>query len=341
MSAEVVFIVEDNDILREGLRILLETEGFKVLTAAHGLSALNQMETVSPDLILSDISMPEMDGFAFYNAVREHPEWITIPFIFLTARGERDDVFASKKLGVEDYLVKPVDRQELVTTIRSRLDRSQQLMLAQLEQAYEASLIMLANAIELRDQYTRGHVERVMHYCKYISQQLGLGSIVTKPLQFGAILHDIGKIYVRENVLYKAGPLSGEEWDEMRQHTVVGSELLQSIPYLVQAIPIIRHHHERWDGQGYPDGLVGEEIPLGARIVAVADSFDAMTTSRVYQNAIPPQQALEEIMNGSGTMYDPAVVEAFLAVWEQIQPYISESMPGAMSHGSSITAPSS
>ncbi len=317
MPDVTVLIVEDHDILREGLQILLETEGFRVLTAEHGLDALQKMEAVSPDLILSDISMPEMDGYAFYEAVRQRSDWVTIPFIFLTARGERDDIFTSKKLGVEDYLVKPVDPKELVTTVRSRLERSQQLMLVQLGQAYEASLIMLANAIELRDRYTRGHVERVTHYSMLIAEKLGWTTAQMRSLQFGAILHDIGKIYVREDILRKASKLNQEEWVEMSQHPSIGAGLLQNIPYLAAAIPIIQYHHEQWDGKGYPDGLAGEEIPQGARIVTVADSFDAMTTMRVYQQASSPQQALSEIVAGSGTRYDPAVVEALLAVWHQ------------------------
>jgi len=313
-----ILIVEDHDILREGIQILLETEGYQALSAENGQEALKLMEGISPDLILSDISMPEMDGYTFYDAVRARPEWVTIPFIFLTARGEREEVFTSKKLGVEDYLIKPVDRQELVTTVRSRLDRSRQIMLAQLQQAYEASLIMLANAIELRDHYTRGHVERVMKYSILIARHLGWSSIQIQALRFGSILHDIGKIYIGENILRKEGPLDPKEWGQMRLHTSIGAELLQSIPYLDSAIPIIRHHHERWDGSGYPDGLAGEEIPLGARIVAVADSFDAMTTMRVYQEPCTPQAALEEIISGRGAHYDPAIVDAFLAVWEQI-----------------------
>ncbi len=321
MSEATLLVVEDHDILREGLQILLESEGYKVISAAHGLAALNTMRKITPDLILSDISMPEMDGFAFYNAVRSNPEWVTIPFIFLTARGDRVDVFASKKLGAEDYLIKPVDRQELVTTIRSRLERSQQLMMAQLQQAYEASLIMLANAIELRDRYTRGHVERVMHYAMVIAVQMGWSQSQVKALQFGAILHDIGKIYVQEDILSKAGPLDTDQWFEMRQHSLVGADLLQKIPYLNQAIPIIRHHHERWDGSGYPQGLKGEEIPIGARIVSVADSFDAMTTARVYQRTITLEDALAEIQAGSGSKYDPSVVNAFSTAWEKIVSY--------------------
>jgi putative two-component system response regulator len=319
MNDATIMVVEDHDILREGLQILLETEGFRVVSAPHGHSALEKMQSVSPDLILSDISMPEMDGIEFYQAVRCHPEWVAVPFIFLTARGERADIFASRKLGVEDYLVKPVDRQELVATIRSRLERSQQLMLAQLEQAYQTSLIMLSNAIELRDKYTRGHVDRVMQLCVRLAEYLGWTPTQLKALQFGAILHDIGKIYVRESILSKAGPLDGDEWSEMKTHTVVGAELLATIPYLDQAIPIIRYHHERWDGGGYPDGLAGEQIPPGARIVAVADSFDAMTSTRVYQKALDYEEAANEIAKGSGILYDPEVVHAFMDLWPQIR----------------------
>ena len=307
-----ILIVEDHDILREGFLILLETEGYRVTTAPHGKDALRQMEASVPDLILSDISMPEMDGYEFYDSVRARPEWLAIPFIFLTARGDRVDMLASKKLGVEDYLVKPVERLELVSTIRSRLERSQQLMIAQLHQAYEASLIMLANAIELRDSYTRGHVERVRDLSVLIGEQVGLKSGQIEVLRFGAILHDIGKIYIREGVLRKPGPLNADEWNEMKRHAEIGAGLLERIPYLIAASPIIQYHHERWDGKGYPDGLIGEAIPLEARIVAVADSYDAMTTARVYQLASTPEQAKQEIVAGSGTRYDPAIVEAFL-----------------------------
>jgi putative two-component system response regulator len=319
MPGEYILVVEDNDVLREGLQLIIEAEGFQTIGAANGIDAMLQMNSVTPDLILSDISMPEMDGFAFYQAVRSHQDWVPVPFIFLTARSEREQVIAGKKLGVEDYLVKPVDRKELLTTIRSRLERSQQLMLAQFNQAYEASMIMLANAIELRDHYTRGHVERVMQIAMMIARQMGWTPAQLKPLQYGAILHDIGKIHVRESILYKAGPLDKDEWGEMKLHAAIGAELLDSVPYLSAVIPIIRYHHERWDGKGYPEGLAREEIPIGARIVAVADAYDAMTTARVYQQASSTHQAIDEIRASSGTRYDPNVVKAFLHVWDQIE----------------------
>lgn len=313
-----ILVVEDHDILREGLQILLESEGYRVVAAAHGGEGLEMMEIQPPDLILSDISMPEMDGYQFYDCVRSRAEWIAIPFIFLTALGDRDTMFASKRLGVEDYLVKPVDRSELVSAIRSRLERNQQLMLAELQSAYEASLIMLANAIELRDRYTRGHVERVMKYALLVAEELGLPEVQLRSLRFGSILHDIGKIYISESILSKPGLLTKEEWDEMRQHTVIGSDLVRSIPFLSGALPVIRSHHERWDGLGYPDGLAGETIPLGARIVAAVDCYDAMTTDRAYHSASTSEEAVEEIVKGSGVRYDPRVVKAFLAVHSRL-----------------------
>jgi putative two-component system response regulator len=319
MDKETLLIVEDNHILRNGLKEILAFEGFTVITANNGRDALDHMKAFAPDLILSDISMPVMDGFAFFKAVREHPEWITIPFIFLTARGEREDMMAGRDLGAEDYLVKPTNRDELLTAIRSRLARSRQLQMIQLEQAYKASLSVLANAIEVRNKYTRGHVERVTAYSLALAGELGLQGKRLDVMRYGAILHDIGKIYVREAILNKSGRLSEEEWSEIRQHPVIGAELVKDIPYLAPAIPVILHHHERWDGAGYPYKLKGEKIPLEARIVSVADGFDAMTTERPYHPALSLPDAYREIRRCSGTQYDPKVVLSFLKAWEKGQ----------------------
>ncbi|HSF81118.1 MAG TPA: HD domain-containing phosphohydrolase [Anaerolineales bacterium] len=319
MAGETILIVEDNDVLRQGLQALLEAEGYSVSTALHGLDALDVMKTIHPDLILSDIAMPEMDGFTFFDTVRTRPDWVSIPFIFLTARREREDIFAGKKLGAEDYLVKPVTRHELVTTIRSRLSRSQQLLYAQLQQAYESSLIMLANAIELRDQYTRGHVERVRSHAQSIARWMGWSDTRVSHLGFGSILHDIGKIHIRESVLSKTGSLNEAEWVEMKRHPIIGAEMVRNIPFLAPAIPVILYHHERWDGLGYPHGLAGDDIPLAARIVAVADSLDAMTTKRGYRVALSQDEAYQEIVRCSGSHYDPAVVSAFEQVWDTIR----------------------
>lgn len=316
MSQETILIVEDNPILREGLQEMLELDGFAVFTASNGQQALDEMANRKPDLILSDIAMPVMDGHAFFRAVRARFEWVSIPFVFLTARGEREDVRAGKDMGAEDYLVKPITREDLVTVVNSRLERSHQLHVAQLQRAYETSLVVLANAIEVRDQYTRGHVERVMSYAYAIAENLNDLHVDHDQLRFGAMLHDIGKIHIRETTLCKQDSLSPTEWSEIQLHPSTGVEMIKDIPYLLPAVPVVHYHHERWDGSGYPEGLHGEDIPLVARIVSVADGFDAMTTDRPYSTARSLDQARQEIVNGSGNRYDPFVVDAFLRVWD-------------------------
>ncbi len=326
---ETLLIVEDNDALRDGLGEMLRLEGFNTLTAANGRLALHKMNGSTPDLILSDITMPEMDGFAFFKAVRTRPDWIAIPFIFLTARGEKKDILTGKNLGVEDYLVKPLTRDELVTAVRSRLNRTRQLKTAQLHQAYEASLTALANAIDLRDEYTRGHVERVRNYALVLAEHLGFPEKQLEHLRFGAILHDIGKIHISEHTLLKVSPLSEEEWLEILHHPITGADMVKDIPYLAAAVPIILYHHERWDGEGYPDHLMGKAIPTGARIVAVVDAFDAMTTNRPYGKRRSLPEAYQEILDCSGSQYDPEVVGAFQKAWKagQIQQIFANHSP--------------
>lgn len=316
MTEEKILLVEDSDVLRQGLKSLLEQESYKVITGGNGVEALEKMEETTPDLILADILMPEMDGYELFEAVRNRPEWISIPFIFLTARRERRHILAGKRLGADDYLLKPISPEDLLTAIRSRLGRSQQLLLAQLQESYEASLIMLANAIEVRDPYTRGHVERVMNYAQTIAEYLGWPPNEINTLRFGSILHDIGKIQISEAILRKEGTLSDEEWVEMKKHPEMGVELVQGIHYLNSAIPVILSHHERWNGSGYPHGLKGDKIPIMARIVAIADSFDAMTTERPYRKELTPEQAFNEVVSGSGTQYDPLMVDAFTHAWK-------------------------
>jgi putative nucleotidyltransferase with HDIG domain len=185
---------------------------------------------------------------------------------------------------------------------------------------------MLANAIEVRDVYTLGHVERVVAYAMLLAAEMGFQGRLLDQLRLGAILHDIGKIIIRGAILFKEKPLTDEDWQVLRTHASAGADMIRDIEYLAPVIPSIRHHHERWDGQGYPDRLAGDEIPLPARIISVADSFDAMTTRKPYRDAKSQKQAFEEILQLSGTRYDPEVVEAFERVWQagKIQSIIVE-----------------
>lgn len=317
MTEETVLVVEDNDMLREGLDEILSSEGFSVVCASNGQEALELMNAISPEIIVSDVAMPVMDGYEFFHAVRERQEWVTIPFIFLTARSEPDDLLTGRDLGVDDYLTKPISREELVTTIHSRMERSRQIQIARFHQAYMLSLTALANAIEHRDPSSQGHVERITDMALILADHLIWQSRMVESLRFGAILHDIGKIHIPEDILFKKTALNEEEWQVIKAHPIMGAEMITGVPFLADAVPIVRHHHERWDGRGYPVGLSGESIPEGARILAVVDAFDIMTTSCTYSPLKSPQQAYEEILDLSGRNYDPKIVRVFMIAWEE------------------------
>jgi putative two-component system response regulator len=314
-----LLVVEDDPAMLVAFKDVLEGAGFHVVTAQNGQVALDQLEAIKPDLILSDISMPIMDGYQLFEAVRERPGGAVIPFIFLTARGTREDIFAGKSLGADDYITKPVTTRELLSAVKARIQRSDELMVAQLKTAYKDSLFVLANAIERRDSYTHAHMRRLNEFARLLANELNWDQEQLEDLEFGAILHDIGKIYVPEAVLQKEGKLNEEEMDDMRKHPEVGAHMIKDIPYLASAAPMVLYHHERWDGNGYPEGLRGEEIPIGARVLAVADAFDAMTSNRPYREALTAEVAYQEILNCSGTQFDPQVVEAMKTCWESGQ----------------------
>lgn len=316
MSSELILIVEDMDLLREGLREILANEGYRVITARNGREALDLMSNSLPDLIISDITMPVMDGIDFYSAVRARKEWIGVPFIVLSARSEPADFLVGRNLGVDDYLVKPVSRDELVTTVRSRLGRFQQAQMARVQQAYLDSLVAMANAIEARTPESSQHIEHITGYASVIAEYLGWSGKRLNTLRFAAILHDIGKIHVPASVLFKPGPLEPAEWELVRRHPVTGAEMIKDVPFLQDCVPIVRHHHERWDGQGYPEGLAGAEIPEGSRILSVADSLDSMTTDRRYAPACTFDQAIATIADLAGSQFDPQVVSALQRAWQ-------------------------
>jgi putative two-component system response regulator len=312
-----ILIVEDDPAMMIALRDILEGEGYGVVTASDGRSALQALQVELPALILSDISMPVMDGIELFEMVRKEPRTAGIPFIFLTARGTSEDVFAGKSLGADDYITKPVTIQQLVSVVRARERRSKELQLIQLQQSYKTSLSILANAIEARDNTTGQHVERVNAYAQALAAELKWTEDSRNALEFGAILHDIGKIHVPDSILAKPGKLTDEEWAEIKKHPEGGWRMIIGVPYLEPAAPIVLHHHERWDGTGYPKGLAGGAIPIGARLLSIVDTFDAMTTHRPYRPALPASAAFETLLEQAGTQFDPDIVQAFVRCWER------------------------
>ena len=214
-------------------------------------------------------------------------------------------------------MTKPISRDELVTTIRSRLNRSRQVKLAQVEQAYVASMTLLAGAIEARTLISNNHIERVTETCQLLASYLGWSERSLPALRFAAILHDIGKLHIPDRILLKENQLTESDWEEIKRHTLTGVEMIRGIPLLSEAIPIIRHHHENWDGNGYPDGLAGLAIPPGARMLGVVDSFDTMVSPRIYARQLNVSTALDELDRLAGRRYDPTYVKALRDVWEE------------------------
>jgi len=311
-----ILLVEDDPLLSEVMSDILKIENYEVFSASNGKEALDLFVTVKPDLVISDIMMPEMDGYEFLEAVRAMPQGVTVPFLFLSARTERTDVSRARALGVDDYLFKPFDGPELLNAVRARLDRRRMVELFDTRAAHLQTVIMLANVIETRDPYTAGHLERVRRLALNLAFALNWSTEDNAFLEFGAILHDIGKIIVPSHVLKKTGPLDEEEWKLMRKHPEAGAKMLEGVNHLRPAIPYVLYHHELWNGKGYPFGLKGEEIPREGRLLAIVDAFDAMTTNRPYHFSMLAEEALSEIERGKGIYFDPVMADVFIRTYK-------------------------
>ncbi len=315
---EKILIVEDNEEFRKFVEITLGLYNYQIASAKNGKEALALCEESTPDLIVSDISMPEMDGFKFLEIVRSREKGKMIPFLFLTAHTGEAKMRQASLLAVDDYLFKPFKMQELLDIVRVRLDRREAMKSFDTHEAHLQTVLMLANAIETRDAYTRGHVERVRAIALIFGKHLGWEESSLAILEFGAILHDIGKNKISSDILNKKGKLTSEEWMEMREHPETGAKMLQGVDHLKFALPFILYHHEKWDGSGYPYGLKGRNIPIEGRVMALADFYDAVTSNRSYHKKMPKERVLKIIKEESGSHFDPALVEKFLAIAEQL-----------------------
>lgn len=285
-----VLIVDDNPTNVELVYAYLKPCGYNLEKAFDGEDALKKIEANPPDLILLDLMMPRLSGYEVCQKIKTDPKTQFIPVIVITALKELDDKIKAIEMGADDFLMKPFNKVELMTRVKSLLKLKE---LYDDVDSSEAIIFTLAEMLEAKDVYTRGHSERVAKYSVLLARAIGLDEQDQEWIHRGALLHDVGKIGVRESILNKPEKLSKEELAHIRSHPARGCEICKTLNSLSPVLPIIRHHHERIDGLGYPDGVTGDDINIGPRIVSVADAYDALTSNRPYRKGIPPNEAIK------------------------------------------------
>jgi len=339
-----ILVVDDDPAAREILAEALEEGGYPCATAPGGAEALERIRKGGVGLVLSDIEMPGLSGVALLPMIKAHDADIDVVMV----TGVVDVAVAIRALrdGASDYVTKPFNIEEVKIIVERTLEkrrlirenrayqqtleqkveeRTHQLQTAyqEIQRTYQQTLEALIQALDMRDTETQGHSLRVVAFTVEIAVRLGVAEPQLTEIRRGALLHDIGKIGIPDAILHKPGRLDSAEWVVMRRHPELGHNMLAGIRFLDGAREIVLSHQERWDGTGYPRALAGEAIPLGARIFAAADTYDAMTSTRPYRRELPHEVARQEIMDFSGSQFDPAVVEAFLSIpmlrWEEIR----------------------
>lgn len=335
MAGQHILIVDDEEAIREVVSTLLEAKGYNCMTLGNGRLATEYLKMNTPDLVLSDMVMPEMDGIRLLEWIRDHDKGI--PVIMVTAMHDLSTALEAIRRGAYDYILKPFEKDQLYVGVSRALEhrrlllenrhyqrnleklveeRTSQLQgaLDQLELSYDDTLEALGGALDLKDSETEGHCKRVTAFTLAIAKTLKVDLAHLPEIARGAFLHDIGKMAIPDRILRKPGPLTPDEQEIMRTHCTIGYEMLSRVPFLRDVAKIVLAHQEHFDGSGYPRGLKGKDIPLGARIFAVADTLDAMTSDRPYRSALTLEQAKAEIKRCSGTQFDPQIVEAFLSL---------------------------
>ncbi|HKY19616.1 MAG TPA: HD domain-containing phosphohydrolase [Vicinamibacterales bacterium] len=310
-SAGKVLVVDDAPANVDLLSRMLRHEGYQVVTASDGEQALRVAEDTHPDVVLMDVLMPKLSGYEVCERMKQNSATRLTPVVLITAMNERENKIQGINVGADDFLTKPVNTHELKARVRSlvRLKRYTD----DLESA-ESVILSLALVIEARDAYTDGHCQRLASYATALGSSLGLGDDDLAALFRGGYLHDIGKIGIPDSVLLKEGRLSQGEYEQIKEHPVIGDRLCGELRSLRRVRPIVRHHHERFDGSGYPDGLTGDAIPLLAQIMGIVDVYDAITTDRPYKPAASPEQAYGELMGEvERGLWRSDLVEAFIA----------------------------
>jgi putative two-component system response regulator len=318
LRGRTILIVDDSPVVRNLIEKALTKAGFHVIAAENGRKALELLSRCSPDMILSDLHMPELDGSDLCKNVHANKDLSQIPFIVMSSDGDRATMRRLLQYGASAYLVKPFNIDQLVVTAerflsdhfgrilkeRERLESERQFLIG--------SITSLILALEARDQYTRGHSESVSIFLVDIAREMSLDEDRMERVKIAGKLHDLGKIGIRDDILLKPGPLNDEEWKILKLHPLIGAEILAPIQSLADIIPAIASHHERIDGKGYPEGLKGDRIPLLARMVAVADTYDALTSDRPYRKGFSNEDALTLIEDLKGSQLCPDCVQCFL-----------------------------
>jgi putative nucleotidyltransferase with HDIG domain len=330
-----LLVVDDEEAIRTSVRKYLVLQGYDVATAATGEEALEVLGRQKVTGILLDVNLPGINGVELVPRILEFEPNMAI--LMLTAVNDATSAALCMQRGALDYLIKPIDLAHLGRAIQGALQKRHTQLEGQqinqwlkeevalrvaerrLEQANQerisiATLEALVNALEAKDPYLRGHSARVADMSASVAAQLGCTDEMIETVRTGGRLHDIGKIGIRDEILNKQGPLTDEEYDHVKQHVLVGSQILAPLVHLKEVITFVRSHHERWDGFGYPDRLAGEAIPLGGRIIGAVEIYDALTTSRPYQEKMLPEVAVERMGDLVGTVLDPAVYQALEAV---------------------------